>query len=77
MTKVEYAKCEKLMEEAISKAKDAQKDFIDAWKENDQAQQKILCERGQNHLGYAEGINQTLIYIGFKHERMKELRNLL
>ena len=77
MTKVEYAKCEKLMGEAISKAKDAQKDFIDVLKENDQVQQKILRERGQNHLGYAEGINQTLVCIGFKHERMKELRNLL
>lgn len=46
MTKVEYAKCEKLMEEAIRKAKDAQKDFIDAWKEDDQLQRKILRERG-------------------------------
>ncbi len=77
MTKVEYTKCEKLMEEAIRKAKDAQKDFIDALKEYDQLQRKILRERGQNHLGYAEGINQTLACIGFKHERMEELRNLL
>lgn len=77
MTKAEYTKCEKLMEEAIRKAKDAQEDFIDAWKEDDQAQQKILCERCQNHLGYAEGINQTLVCIGFKHERMKELEKLL
>lgn len=77
MTKVEYARCEKLMEEAIQKAKDAQEDFIDAQKEDDQTQQKILCERGQNRLGYAEGINQTLVCIGFKHERMKELGDLL
>lgn len=77
MTKVEYTKCEKLMEEAIQKAKDAQKDFIDAWKEDDQAQQKILYERGHNHLGYADGINQALVCIGFKHERMKELGKLL
>ena len=77
MTKVEYTRCEKLMEEAIRKAKYAQEDFADAWKEDDQTQQKILCERGQNHLGYAEGINQTLVCIGFKHERMKELGNLL
>lgn len=77
MTKVEYAKCEKLMEEAIREAKDAQKDFIEAWKEDDQLQRKILRERGQYHLGYAEGINQTLVCIGFKHERMEELGNLL
>ena len=67
----------KIMEEAIREAKDAQKDFIDAWKEGDQLQRKILRERGQNHLGYAEGINQTLVCIGFKHERMEELGNLL
>lgn len=77
MTKVEYERCEKLMEEAIRKAKDAQKDFIDAWKEDDQLQRKILRERGQNHLGYAEGINQALAVIGFKHERMKKLSELL
>ena len=35
MTKLEYARCEKLMEEAIRKVKDAQKDFADAWKEDD------------------------------------------
>lgn len=77
MTKVECSRCEKLMEEAIRKAKDAQKDFIDAWKEDDQLQRKILRERGQNNLGYADGINQTLVCIGFKHERMEELGNLL
>lgn len=77
MTKAECVRCEKLVEEAIRKAKDAQKDFADAWKEDDQTQRKILSERGQNHLGYAEGINQTLVCIGFKHERMKELGNLL
>lgn len=77
MTKVEYTRCEKLMEEAIIKAKDAQEDFADAWKEDDQIQRKILCERGQNYLGYAEGINKTLVCIGFKHERMKELGKLL
>lgn len=77
MTKVECSRCEKLMEEAIRKAKDAQKDFIDAWKEDDQLQREILRERGQNNLGYADGINQTLVCIGFKHERMEELGNLL
>lgn len=74
MTKVEYARCEKLMEEAIRKAKDSQKDFAYALKEDDQTKRKILSERGQNHLGYAEGINQTLVCIGFKHERMKKTR---
>ena len=61
MTKVEYAKCEKLMEEAIRKAKDAQKDFADAWKEDNQTQRKILSERCQNHLGYAEGDRKSVV----------------
>ena len=29
------------------------------------------------HRGYAEGINQALAVIGFKHERMAELLELL
>lgn len=77
MTKAEKIKCEKLMEEAIMRANDAQDDFSVEWKEDDPAQRKILCERGQNHLGYAEGIYQVLNVLGFKHERMKELSNLL
>ncbi len=27
--------------------------------------------------GYAEGINQALVTVGFKHDRMKELENLI
>ena len=77
MTKVEYAKCEKLMEEAIQKAKQANEEFNKARLEKDIYNLQILMELAQNHLGYAEGINQTLVCIGFKHERMKELRNLL
>lgn len=77
MTKVEYAKCEKLMEEAIQKAKQANEEFNKARLEKDIYNLQILMESAQNHLGYAEGINQTLACIGFKHERMKELGNLL
>lgn len=28
-------------------------------------------------IGYADGINQALVTLGFKHDRMKELANLL
>lgn len=77
MTKVEYTRCEKLMKEAIRKAKDAQEEFDKAGSEKDITSKSILLEMAQNHLGYAEGINQTLVCIGFKHERMKELGNLL
>ena len=77
MTKAECVRCEKLMEEAIQKAKQAKEDFDKAASEKDITSKNILLEMAQNHLGYADGINQTLVCIGFKHERMKELGNLL
>lgn len=77
MTKVEYEKCEKLMEEAIQKAEQAKEEFDKARSEKDIYNLQVLMESAQNHLGYAEGINQTLAVIGFKHERMKELSELV
>ena len=77
MTKVEYTRCEKLMEEAIQKAKQAKKEFEKADSEKDITSKSILLGMTQNNLGYVDGINQTLVCIGFKHERMKELGNLL
>ena len=77
MTKVEYTRCEKLMEEAIQKAKQAKEEFNKAESEKDITSKSILLEMAHSHLGYADGINQTLVCIGFKHERMKELGNLL
>ena len=77
MTKVEYTKCEKLMEEAIQKAKAANEDFSNCNIEKDETNKRILLERGQNRLGYAEGIYQVLVVIGFNHERMKELSELV
>lgn len=77
MTKVEYARCEKLMEEAIKKAKAANEDFSNYNTEKDEVNGRILLERGQNHLGYAEGIHQALAVLGFKHTRMQKLSDLL
>lgn len=77
MTKVEKERCEKLMEEAIQKAEQAKEEFNKARSEKDVYDLQMLMESAQNHLGYAEGINQTLACIGFKHEWMKELGNLL
>lgn len=77
MTKVEYTRCEKLMEEAIRKAKQAKEEFNKAESEKDIISKILLLGIAQNHLGYVDGINQTLVCIGFKHERMKELGNLL
>ncbi len=77
MTKVEYTRCEKLMEEAIQKAKQAKEEFDESGSEKDITSKSILLAMGHSHLGYADGINQTLVCIGFKHERMKELEDLL
>lgn len=77
MTKLEYVKCEKLMEEAIKKAKAANEDFSNYNAEKDETNKRILLERGQNRLGYAEGIHQALAVLGFKHTRMKMLEDLL
>lgn len=77
MTKVEKGKCEKLMEEAIVKAKQAKEEFNRADQENDIVNKSVLLGLANNHLGYADGINQVLVTIGFKHERMKELGDLL
>lgn len=77
MTKIEYARCEKLMEEAIRKATQAKEEFDKARLEKDIYDLQMLMESAQNHLGYAEGIYQALAVIGFKHERMKKLSELL
>lgn len=77
MTKVEKARCEKLMEEAIQKAKQSNEEYNKAASEKYIVSKNILLARAYSHLGYADGINQTLICIGFKHERMKELEDLL
>jgi len=79
MTKVEYEKCEKLMEEAIIKIEQANEEF--------KAYSQLLFEnilkaeteqrKADQHYGYAEGIYQALSVIGFKHEDMKKLANLI
>ena len=82
MTKAEYGKCEKLMEDAIQKAQTSKEEFemMDKYAAlNDYSQSMITLynRRAERHLGYAEGINQALITLGFKHDRLKELSKLL
>lgn len=80
MTKTEYGKCKKLMEDTIWKAKQADEEYkiqirllneckiIDAETEQRKADQ---------HYGEAVGIEQALATLGFAHDRMKELSKLL
>jgi hypothetical protein len=77
MTKFEYAKCEKLMNEAIKNAETANEEFYKAGNSYDTTERHILETKAWNHRGYAEGINQVLVVIGFKHDRMSELGKLI
>lgn len=80
MTKLEYTKCEKLMNEAIRNAENANeswKKYERYKKENNIVEAEIGMREFDYHIGYAEGINQALAIIGFKHERMAELCKLI
>jgi hypothetical protein len=77
MTKVEYTRCEKLMEEAIRNAENAKEEFDKAESMDNIVEKCMKLAFAQNHQGYAERIAQTLACIGFKHERMEVLTELL
>ena len=77
MIKLEYTKCEKLMNEAIQYAMDARDKLAVAAKHPNATEREILENTAHNHRGYAEGINQALTVIGFKHELMAELGKLI
>lgn len=77
MTKQEYTKCEKLLDEAIGNAETANEEFYKAGNSYDTTERHILETKAWNHRGYAEGINQVLVVIGFKHDRMSELGKLI
>lgn len=77
MTKFEYTKYEKLMNEAIRNAEAANEEFYKAGNSYDTTERHIWETKAWNHRGYAEGINQTLAVIGFKHELMAKLGKLI
>lgn len=81
MTKTEYRKCEKLMERAISKGKQAFKEYDQSeyYGVNcfDGEMREIEQRKADQHYGEAVGISQALSALGFKHDRMKELSELL
>ena len=76
MTEQEYSKCEKLMEEAIRTAKNSKSDY-EAYdrllKEGKAIDAECKLRIADIESGYAEGINQVLSILGFKHDRMDEL----
>lgn len=82
MTKIEYAKLENIMYEAIKAAERANNSFSKAnkillYRASDSTRMNELISRGQNNMGYAQGINQALVSVGFKHKDMKKLGELI
>lgn len=79
MTKTEYGKCEKLMEEAIRKVKQADEEYktYNQLLNEDTIKAETEQRKADQHYGEAVGINQVLATLGFKHGKMKELSELL
>ena len=80
MTKLKNEKCKKLMYEAIRNARQSQEDYAESekYKKNkNNIEWEIKQRQGDRHLGYAQGMNQVLVTIGFKHEGMKLLSQLI
>lgn len=80
MTKIEYIRCEKLMYDAIMKAKQAKEEYKESDKQskNGNKVEGIVAQRcADQHYGNAVGIHDTLVVIGFEHDKMTELLKLL
>lgn len=68
------------MEEAIWKANNANEDYRvyeRLKKEGKSVDAECKLRVADQEIGYAEGINQALVTLGFKHDRMKKLSELL
>lgn len=80
MTKSELKKCENLMYEAIRKANDSNNAYATyerLLKEGKTIDAGCKLRLADQEIGYADGINQALVVLGFKHEDMKTLEGLL
>lgn len=80
MTKIEYSKCEKLMNKAINLAiwsKSAWEKSEEFLKVGQQVNAEVEQRKSDQYYGEAIGINQVLATLNFKHEKMKVLSDLL
>lgn len=78
MNKRELEKCKILLNEAIRNGQLSRDEFSKAEKlKENSTEHEILMLKAQNHLGYAEGINHSLVSLGYKDERIAELKNIL
>lgn len=78
MTNLEKIKCEKALNEAISSIKEANELYKEEKEKGNDCQYLTPKLRlADNKRGYAEGINQVLVFIGYNSESFKELTDLL
>ncbi len=80
MKKYERDKCFELMDEALRSIQCAQREWkkYEQYKEEDNSiEAEIALREFEYHRGYAEGINQVLVSIGVRHEKMKELNEII
>lgn len=80
MTKIECEKCEKLMNQAIMEMERLDEywdEYEKAKKDNRMADAEVAMRQFDYKRGYANGIYDVLATINFKHERMKELCELI
>lgn len=80
MTKKEKNLCEIRMDNAILKALNSKEEYEKyerLKKAGDEVEAEIALRRADQEIGYAEGVNDLLVSLGFKHEKMKTLSELL
>lgn len=79
MSKAEYIKCKKLMEEALLKAKKAHEEYDKSEDYGLECDGAWMIEQrnADQHIGEASGIYRALDMLGFTHEKMNELSELL
>ena len=78
MTKIEKNKCEKLCLEAISEMQESNELYDKDFKENRDAHfATVELRRADNKRGFAEGMYQVLVSIGYKSDSMKKLYELI
>lgn len=80
MTAHEKKECEKLVSEAMSNIDTSNaewKKYERYKKENNVVDAEVAMRNADVHRGYAEGIYQALVCIGFKSDDMKEISDML
>lgn len=80
MTNEEKKKCEKLMEYGIRKGKEAQDEFAlyeEYLKQKEEVKAVLEQRKADQHYGEIVGTGQVLASLGFQHEKMKQLHNLI